>query len=107
MKKDALCNLVISKFQALCEEIILSEEIQYDVDEFYDTLWNIIIDKVTAYVNLGEYEKALEVINHYFDIEKDPMPEAYCTKGEIYEQMGMMKEAEEYMALYEKYKREE
>jgi len=35
------------------------------------------------------------------------MPEAYCTKGEIYEQMGMMKEAEEYMVLYEKYKREE
>ena len=87
------------------KEAVADNQVLIDYDE---VLWsNALNNQAEEYCLLGEYEKALEVINHYFDIEKDPMPEAYCTKGEIYEQMGMMKEAEEYMALYEKYKREE
>ena len=80
------------------KEAIADNQVLIDYDE---VLWSDALNnQAEEYCLLGKHEKALEVINHYFEVEEDPLPEAYCTRGEIYEKMGRLTEAEEDMKRY-------
>lgn len=87
------------------EEAIADYQVLIDYDE---NLWCIALNnQAEAYCLLGQHEKALETINHYFEIEKRPLSDVYYTRAEIYEKLGLTKEAKEDMKCYETTKAEE
>lgn len=87
------------------EEAIADYQVLIDYDE---ELWCIALNnQAEAYCLLGQHEKALATINHYFDIENKPLSDVYYTRAEIYEKLGLTKEAEENMKCYETTKAEE
>ena len=84
------------------EEAIADNQKLIDHDE---KRWGIALNnQAEAYCLSGEYEKALETINHYFQTrnEADLVPQTYITRAEIYRKMGMMQEADEDLKLYNK-----
>lgn len=83
------------------EEAIADNQILIDYDE---QRWGIALNnQAEAYCLSGQYEKALATINRYFEVfRKEIVPQVYCTRADIYKQMGMQQEAEEDMKQYRK-----
>lgn len=83
------------------EEAIADNQKLIDHDE---KRWGIALNnQAEAYCLSGQYEKALATINRYFEVcRKEIVSQVYCTRADIYKQMGMQQEAEEDMKQYRK-----
>jgi pentatricopeptide repeat protein len=78
-------------FQSALEDLNKAIEL----DPGFDLAYNALAE---SYNKLGDLEKAIEVARRYVDISpKDPM--AHTALSRLYVQKGMIREAEEEMAI--------
>jgi len=96
MNKNELLNAGLKKFASQDYEGAISDlEKAIAIDPQFDLALNALAE---SYNKLGDLDRAIEVAKKYVDVSpKDPV--AHTALSRLYVQKGMIKEAEEEMAI--------